>query len=110
MAAATRSERCEDMTAASFLTVRSQRPGDLLGAVALDHVADFDVVEVLDADAALVAFLHFLHVVLEAAERADRPVVDLLAVPNDADAALAVDQARAHVAPRDHADTRHLER
>src|SRR5205085_1788949 len=37
-------------------------------AVALDHVADFDVVEILDADAALETFAHFLRVVLEPAE------------------------------------------
>ena len=54
-----------------------ERPRDFFLAVALDHVADLDVVEVLDADAALVAFLHFLHVVLEAAQRRDGARVDL---------------------------------
>ena len=63
-----------------------QRSGDFLGAVALDDVADLDVVEVLDGDTALVALLHFADVVLEAAERADGAVVHLDAVANDPDA------------------------
>src|SRR5690606_9982969 len=44
---------------------RLERTGDFFGAVDLDEIADLEVVEVLDADTALVAFLDFLDVVLE---------------------------------------------
>src|SRR6185436_7194473 len=50
----------------------------------LDDVADLDVVELLEADAALEARLDLGHVVLEAAERADLPLVDDLAVAQQA--------------------------
>src|SRR5690242_2951508 len=64
---------------ASIIRVTRQTPtiiclgeggGDLFDLVGLDHVPDLHVVEVLDADAALVALLHLAHVVLEAAQRA----------------------------------------
>src|SRR5687768_14017359 len=42
-----------------------QRARYLFLAVTLDHVTDLDVIEVLDADAALVPFLDLLHVILE---------------------------------------------
>ena len=70
----------------SALRSRFERPRDFLGAIALDDVADLDVVEVLDADTALEPFAHFAHVVLEAAQRRDRAVVHLDAVADDADA------------------------
>src|SRR4051812_47341508 len=73
-----------------------ERARDRLGAIALDDVAHLDVIEVLDADAALEAFAHFLHVILEALERRDRAVEHLNAVTYHADAALAVDHAAAH--------------
>src|ERR1019366_663888 len=56
---------------------RREGAGDGLLAVALENVADLDVVEVLDADAALEPVLHFLHVVLEAAQGSDHAVVRL---------------------------------
>src|SRR5215212_4848434 len=83
---------------------------DLLGAVALDQVADLDVVEVLDADAALEALADLAHVVLEAPQRRDRAVVHLRPVADYADAPLAVDDPAPHRAARDDADLRHLER
>src|SRR3546814_12997523 len=43
--------------------------GDLFDLVALDLVADLDVGVVLEGHAALVAVLHFAHLVLEAPER-----------------------------------------
>src|SRR5262249_31382535 len=42
----------------------------------LDLVADLEVVEVVQAETALVAGRHFPHVLLEALERLDRPFVD----------------------------------
>ena len=41
---------------------------DFFRAVALEHVTDFDIVKVLDADSALETVLDFKHVVLEAAQ------------------------------------------
>ncbi len=77
-----------------------KRARDLFLAVALDDVADLDVVEVLDADTALEAFADFLHVVLEATQRADGAVVDLDAVADDANAARAVDDRRCEPSSR----------
>src|SRR3954466_16073905 len=82
---------------------------DLLGAIALDDVADLEVVEVLDADAALEPFAHLAHVFLEATERRDRAVVDLHAIADDARTTLAVDDAAAHVAAGDRAEAGDLE-
>src|SRR5688500_10634537 len=82
---------------------------DLLGTVALDHVADLEVVEVLDADAALEALLDLLHVVLEAAERAEVAVVDLDRVADHADLGAALERAAADVRAGDGADARDLE-
>ena len=49
---------------------------DLLHLVGLDHVADLEVLEVVEADAALVARLHLARVVLEAAQAGDLARVD----------------------------------
>src|SRR4051812_38071913 len=88
---------------------RSQRSRDLLLPIALEDIADLDVVEILNTDTALEAFAHFLHVVLEATERRDSAVVDLDAVAHDANAASAVDDAVPHRASSDDAHARHLE-
>src|SRR5262245_13752429 len=57
--------------------VRRLRGGrDALLQEHLDHVADLDVVEALEADAALEPGLDLAHVVLEAAERSDLAFVD----------------------------------
>src|SRR5215207_4042343 len=69
---------------------RLERSRDLLLAIALDDVAHLDVVEVLDADTALETFAHFLHIVLEAAQRADGTFVNLGTVANDARTCLAI--------------------
>src|SRR3982751_3210997 len=82
---------------------------DLLGAIALDDVADLEVVEVLDADAALESFAHLAHVFLEATERRDGAVVDLHAITDDARTTLAVDDAAAHGAAGDRAEAGDLE-
>src|SRR5688572_17183070 len=51
-----------------------QRPLERLADVPFEHVANLDVVVTLQLDAALQAGLHFLHVVLHAAERVDLQV------------------------------------
>ena len=63
-----------------------ERARHFLGAVALDDVADLDVVEVLDADTALVAFLTSFTSSLKRRSDAMRAVVHLDAVANDAHA------------------------
>src|SRR3546814_3408010 len=59
--------------------------GDLFDLVALDLVADLDVGVVLEGHAALVAVLHFAHLVLEAPERLQGAVVDDDVVAQQAD-------------------------
>ena len=111
MASATRSERrCSvAMHALRTSTWIQACARPIPGAIALDDVADLDVVEVLDADTALEPFAHFAHVVLEALERRERAVEHLDAVANDAHAALAVDDAAADRAAGDRSDARDLE-
>src|SRR5262245_21688996 len=88
---------------------RVERARHFFRAVALDDVADLDVVEVLDADTALESFADFARVVLEAFERRDRAVEHFDAVANEANASLTVDHAAANRATGDGADTRDLE-
>src|ERR1700746_3951693 len=57
---------------------------DLLELVALDDVADLILVEIPELDPALQAGAHFLHVVLEAAQRRSAAVVNRLPLPHDA--------------------------
>src|SRR5438445_4469617 len=87
-----------------------ERAGDLLDAIRFDQVADLDVVEVLDADAALEALPHLAHVVLEALEGRDGALVHLHAVPDHAHQCGAADDAGADEAPGDRAYFRDLER
>src|SRR5690349_829655 len=88
---------------------RLERARHLLGAIALDDVADLEVVEVLDADAALESFAHLTHVLLEATERRNGAVVNLHAIADDARAALPVDDSAAHGTASDGADAGDLE-
>src|SRR5438094_4284441 len=81
----------------------------LLRTVALDHVADLDVIEVLDADSALEALAYFAHVFLESPKRRYRAVIDLDSIADHANAPLTVDDATAYGAPSDGADARDLE-
>src|SRR6266850_240985 len=87
----------------------AEEPGDLLDAIGLDEVADLDVVEILDADAALEALAHFAYVFFEPLERRERAVVHLDAVADDPHAAGAGDHAALHEASRDGANLRDLE-
>src|SRR5688500_3488249 len=88
---------------------RSQRARDLLLPVALEHIPNLQIVEVLDPDAALEPFAHFLDVVLEAAQRGDVAVVDLDGVANHPHAALAIYYAAANRAAGNDAHLRNLE-
>src|ERR671917_1763987 len=83
--------------------------GDLLDDVALDLVAVLDVVEVLQADAALVALAHLGDVVLEAAQGADAALPRDDAVADEAGARVAADDAVGDAAAGDDARLRHAE-
>src|SRR5690606_23958597 len=80
-----------------------------LDAEALDLVADLEVVEAGDVEAALEALAHLADVVLEALQAAELALVDLDAVAHHAHAATAVDRALRDVAARHRPDPRDLE-
>src|SRR3954454_4776963 len=77
--------------------------------VALEHVALFDVVEVVEQDSALEALLDLAYVVLDAAERTDRRLVDDGSVTDDANLRTAADDAARHHAAGDVAEPRRAE-
>ena len=81
-----------------------QGGGDLLGHEGLDDVADLDVLVAGDADAALEAALDLGGVVLEAAERADLPLVDHAVVAEEAGVGAARDDPVDDHAAGDDAD------
>ena len=58
-----------------------QFPFDLLLHIRLDHIPHVDVVETLDADAALEPGGHLLRIILEPPQGGDPPVIDDNAVP-----------------------------
>src|SRR5437764_9208054 len=86
-----------------------QRARDLLNAIRLDQVAHLQVVEVLDADAALEPLAHFAHVVLEALERGQGAVVHLDTVAHHPHPPGAWNHARAYEAAGDRPHLRDLE-
>ncbi len=62
----------------------SRTASDFLDTIGLDDVTDLDVESVLNADAAFIASIDFLDVVLEPTQRADLTVQDNLALADDA--------------------------
>jgi hypothetical protein len=68
-----------------------------------------DVLERVDADAAIVPGLHRLHVVFAAAQRRDRTLVDNNAIADDTDLVVTGDLALGDVATGDNADLRDAE-
>src|SRR6185295_6976725 len=82
---------------------------DLFAAVGLDHVARLEVLEALEADAAIEAGADLRDVVLEAPERRDLPLEDNAIVAQQADQGVAWDDPFDDVAAGDRADLRHLE-
>src|SRR5947207_10924869 len=100
--------------AAAYTPKLSRRPDGsglrkLPEVVRLDDVALLEVLEVGQADAALVARLHLADVVLEALERSDGAVPDHDPVAQEADLRAARDRAVADVAAGNLADPRHRE-
>src|SRR5690349_24061419 len=89
--------------------LRVQGAGDFLHAVGFDQVPDLYVVEVLDTDAALEALPHLAHVVLEALERRQRPVVHRDAVADHPHLPGARNDPVPHEGAGDGADLRDLE-
>src|SRR5207247_5792835 len=76
-----------------------------------DHVPDFQVVELIEADTALEACLDLAHIVFEAAQRADLAGVDDDVVAEQACLRIsgARDAAFGHHGAADGAELRHLE-
>src|SRR5207244_4107289 len=85
-------------------------PGDLATLEGLDLVAVLDVVVVLDQHAALEPRRDLAHVLLEALERGDGPLVHDGAVPDQADVGRAPDDAVGDVAAGDRAEPAGAER
>src|SRR5512146_1512576 len=82
---------------------------DLARLERLEDVALAQVVEVLEHDPALEARAHLADVVLDAAQRGDRRLVDDGPVAHDAHLRVRADDAARDVAARDHADARGAE-
>src|SRR5579862_7953969 len=78
----------------------------------LDHVADLDVVELFEADAALESRFHFADVVLEPAQRSDLAFVndDVVAQQARLGVARSGDPSLGDMAARDRSELRDLER
>src|SRR5690606_41965876 len=83
---------------------RSQRALDLDALEALDLVARLDVVVLLHANAALGAVAHFVHVLLEAAQRFQLALEDDRVVAQDADRLVPLDHTLHHHAAGDGAE------
>src|SRR5689334_17426403 len=95
----------ERESAAGSAGGRFEGARNLFGAIALDHVTHFEVVEVLDRDTALEALAHFAHVLLEATQRRNRAVVHFDAIANEPYPTLTVDHAASHPTPGDGANS-----
>src|SRR5215467_9504167 len=70
-------------TVNSPTTINSRRDCDSFHREDFDHVADLDVVEPLEPDAAFEAGLDFAHIVLEPPERSDLPFIHDDVVANE---------------------------
>src|SRR5215213_9668304 len=75
----------------------------------LDLIADLEIVEALQAQAALITGRHFSDIVLEALEGLHRPLVDHGATAQHPGATVAGDPTIEHVEPGDHVTARQLE-
>src|SRR5262245_18563669 len=76
---------------------RGSGPQDFALVVRLDDVAGLEVLEIRQADAALVAGLHLADVVLEAPQRGDGALPDDRALAKEPDLGAAGDRAVLHV-------------
>ena len=87
----------------------------LLGALdffndkSLDRIADLDILEAVDAKAALVAILHGLHVILEAAHAGERALEYDRTIANNTHLVVAVELAFEDIATGNRADFGNLE-
>src|SRR5690606_25691298 len=98
-----------DHSRRALLTDPGERSGDLFDPVALDHVANLDVVEVGNVQAALEALADLADIVLEALETAELPLVHLDAVADDANLPTPLDLAVGDHAPSNGTHPGHLE-
>src|SRR5437764_10816363 len=95
---------------ATIIAKLRQHRLQLLHLEGLDDVALLDVLEALDADAALEALAHLGDVLLEMPQRRDLPFEDHAVVAQQAHAGGAGNQPVHHHAAGDHARLRNLER
>src|SRR5579862_3040956 len=87
----------------------SKRARDLFDLEALDDVALFDIVVILERHAAFETFAHFADFVLEALQGLQRAFMDHDVVTQQAHFAAALHEALRHHAARDFADLRDVE-
>src|SRR5690348_7691117 len=93
----------------SYPNPASKRPRNLDAFEALDLVARLDVVVLLDADAALHAVAHFVHVLLETAQRFQLALEDHHVVAQHADRLVPAHHAFDDHAAGDRAELRRAE-
>ena len=86
-----------------------ESPRKLLNGVALDDVADLEVVEVQNTDSTLEALTDFLDVILEALERGNRTVIDHDSLANNPTVSLPVNATVRDIRTRDRPDLADLE-
>ena len=84
--------------------MNSKASRQLLKHIALDRITDLEVLEVGEADAALLLTRHFLDLVLEVAERLDLALPDLRLVAEDPVLLLRDERAVEHLGARDLAE------
>src|SRR5579864_526800 len=87
----------------------SEDRSDFLPYVSLDEVSRLDVLEPIEANAAVEARAHLGDVVLEAPQRRDLALVDHPVVPHQPDRGVARDEPLDHVAAGHRSHLRHLE-
>src|SRR5205085_10052650 len=94
----------------SFIISLSQSSGRLFDAERFDDVADFDVLEALDADAALEALTDFRDVLLEVTQRCDLAFENDAVVAQQSNARRPRNHTLGHHAAGNRARLRNLER
>src|SRR5690606_17408896 len=87
----------------------AQRTSDLFHTVALDDVADLEIVEVRDVQTAFEALTHLADVILESLQAAQFAFVNLDAIANDPDTTPALKLPIGDHATGHRTDSRNLE-
>src|SRR4029077_15595119 len=89
-------------------THASELCGNLVDRIGFDDVPGLDIVEILDADSAFIALLHFTDVVLEATQRPELSLINHHVVANHSCSdSRTGDRAVHHIGPRNDAGFGH---